>query len=91
MDNIIISSCNKLQHYLYEDISKEDFFQQCVEDRLLAIYYREDKEFDSMISKLESSIDFDDFYGVKRCVVKIAKALSRNRNKLISTIERIVK
>lgn len=90
MDCIIKKSCDKLMNYLDQDISREDFFQDCVEKRLLAMYYREDAEYDALLSKLEASIDYDDFYGVKRCVTKMMKALSKNRNNLIQTIERLV-
>lgn len=91
MNDIILKSCEKMLNTITDSTPREDFFQKCVEDRLLAIYHREDAEYDEMLSKLETSIDYNDFYGVKRSVTKIMKALSKNRNNLLSTIERLSK
>lgn len=89
MKPIIIASCDRLEKRINNPISKQDFFNSCVQKKLSFIYKRENDDFDSVLHKLEVYVDCDDFEQVKKCVVKLLRLLSKNRKTLLRTLKEL--
>lgn len=87
--SIILDCCNTLEKRLNSGISKDEFFISCVKDKMNKIYNKENEDYDSMLRKLEVCIDYNDPQGVKQCVVKILKLLSKNRKVLLHTLKEL--
>lgn len=89
IDSIILRCCETLESRLNSSMSKEDFFISCVREKMNKIYNKENEDYDMMLRKLEVYIDYNDPQGVKQCVVKILKLLSKNRKVLLHTLKEL--
>lgn len=88
-NSIILNCCETLENRLNSNMTKEDFFISCVKDKMNKIYNRENEDYDTLLRKLEVYIDYNDPQGVKQCVVKILKLLSKNRKVLLHTLKEL--
>ena len=79
-----------MEERLNSNVSKEDFFQSCVQKKLNRIYEKENDDYDNLLHKLEVYVDYNDPQGVKQCVVKILKLLSKNRRTLFDTLKELM-
>lgn len=89
-ESVITNCCDTLEKRLNSDVSRDDFFLSCVQKKLNRIYEKENDDYDNLLHKLEVYIDYDDPQGVKQCVVKILKLLSKNRKNLLNTLKELM-
>ena len=87
----VMDTCDDLLEFLYESnkISRDEFFDRCVREKTRVIFERSDKQFDELIAKMDSSINYSDVRQVKRCVTKLLKLSARNRANVVSIIRRL--
>ena len=81
--------CSEIFRLYSTDISKDDILKNCARKKLIKIYDSENYEFECLINKLETSVDYNDYTGVKKCVTKLLKLLNMNRKTLILSLERL--
>ena len=88
-DSVIIDACNDILSVVSDDRTKEEILADCARDKMMHIFDEENKEFDSLLRKLEINLDYNEYNQVKICVTKLLKLLSKNRKQLFSNIERL--
>ena len=90
MSTILKDCCDDLMNTVVNGKSKEELMEQCVREKLMQIYERENAEFDEMIDKLERFIDYNSVSQVKYCIKRIKKLLSSNRKQLYKVLRRVL-
>lgn len=89
MNSVIEKSCHKLLSTYDKQESKDEILKRCARKKLVTIYNNENKEFTDLVNKLESSVNYNDYTSVKRCVTKLMKLLGHNRKFLMQCLERL--
>lgn len=89
MESILNTCCDKLEKRLQSDASRETLLNNCAQEKLCLIYKRENDEFDSLIRKLESYIDYNSPKQVNDCVVRMLRLLSKNRKRLFNSLKEL--
>ena len=87
--DIIKEVCSEIFNICSNNVNKEDMLRECARQKLFKIYNNENDEFESLLHKLELSVDYNDYTGVKKCATKLLKLLSMNRKTLMISLERL--
>ena len=88
---MVIDYCDDMLEFLYNTSKMTDnqFFDTCVKKRTVQLIERNDKQFNDLLDKMDSSINYSDFSQVKKCVTKLIRLSARNRANLRSVLRRI--
>ena len=70
-------------------IPPEKIMAQQVQLKLKQLYSRDEERLDTLLRKLEASIDYGDLNSVKTIAVKLSRLRSRNRAALLDIIRRL--
>lgn len=89
MNSILDTCCSTLEKRLQSDMSRETLLNKCAQEKLCLIYKKENEEFDTLIGKLESYIDYNSPKQVNDCVVRLLRLLSKNRNRLFNSLKEL--
>ena len=87
--NTIIDACNDIMSVVNDNRTKQEVLEDCAKEKMIKIFDQENAEFDSLLNKLEISIDYNEYNQVKSCVTKLLRLLSKNRKQLIKNIGRL--
>ena len=87
--NTIIDACNDIMSVVNDNRTKQEVLEYCAKEKMIKIFDQENAEFDSLLNKLEISIDYNEYNQVKSCVTKLLRLLSKNRKQLIKNIGRL--
>lgn len=85
----IIDGCVDILKVVNDTRTPEQIFDDYVKDKMMKVYYSEDSEYNSLLSKLEANINSLEYNQVKVCITKILRLLNRNRQVLIHNLERL--
>ena len=88
---MVIDYCDDMLEFLYNTSKMTDnqFFDTCVKKRTVQLIERNDRQFNELLDKMDSSINYSDFSQVKKCVTKLIRLSARNRANLRSVLRRI--
>jgi hypothetical protein len=89
MKSVLTKCCDTLEKRLYSNIPRETLLNNCAQERLYLIYKKENDEFDKLIGKLESYIDYNSPKQVNDCVVRMLRLLSKNRKRLFNSLKEL--
>lgn len=89
---MIMDDCDELIQFMYKnkDISKDKFLEQCVVERNMSIYDKQNKDFDTSLEKLDAIIDYYDENQVKKYCNKLLALSASSRKALINTLGRLL-
>lgn len=88
---MIMNICDDMLEFLYNTSKMTDnqFFDTCVKARTADLLERNDKQFNALIDRMDSSIDYSDVSQVKKCITKLIRMSARNRANLRSVLRRM--
>lgn len=88
---MVIDYCDDMLEFLYNTSKMTDnqFFDTCVKKRTVQLIERNGRQFNELLDKMDSSINYSDFGQVKKCVTKLIRLSARNRANLRSVLRRI--
>ena len=86
----ILKCCKFLENRFELNRSEQDVFNDCARERLISLYNEENKQFDKLLNKLDTSIDYNSYPDVKKCVNGLIRMLGNDRKVLIRTIGRLM-
>jgi hypothetical protein len=89
MNSNIQDVCNELDEFVNSDINREDLFSMCVQNRLMDVYNRQEKEFDDSLTKLEACVDYNDIKRMKIYTSRLARFAGRERSRLIECVKKL--
>lgn len=87
--SVILDACKDIMTVVNDKRTKQKVLEDCTKDKMVKIFDQENAEFDSLLNKLETSIDYNEYNQVKSCVTKLLRLLSKNRKQLIKNIGRL--
>ena len=87
--SIISDACADIMSVVNDNRTKQEVLEDCAKEKMVKIFDQENAEFDSLLNKLEISIDYNEYNQVKLCVTKLLRLLSKNRKQLIKNIGRL--
>jgi hypothetical protein len=87
--SVILDACRDIMTVVNDKRTKQKVLEDCAKDKMVRIFDQENAEFDSLLNKLETSIDYNEYNQVKSCVTKLLRLLSKNRKQLIKNIGRL--
>ena len=89
--NIIVETCKDFDEYLNRYPDKEEFFDECVREKLTSIYEKDNRQFSTLLADLDKYINLNNYNQVKTCVRKLLKLLNSNTQTLIDVLGRLYK
>lgn len=89
MTSNIVNVCNTLKQEL-ENVDRDSIMNKCIRNKLLMIYQQNNKEFDTLLSRLEYGLNYNDVYQVKKCVTSLLRLLNSNKKSLISILGKVL-
>lgn len=89
---MIMEDCDHLIEFFYKnkDIPKDKFLEQCVVERNMNIYNKQNEDFDASLAKLDAMIDYYDENQVKKYCNKLLALSASSRKALINTLGRLL-
>lgn len=87
--SVIFDACKDIMTVVNDKRTKQEVLEDCAKEKMVKIFDQENAEFDSLLNKLETSIDYNEYNQVKSCVTKLLRLLSKNRKQLIKNIGRL--
>lgn len=87
MDSVILDVCDEFSDQL--SVMPEKIMAEQVQQKLKQLYSRDEEQLDTLLRKLEVSIDYDDYSGVRSIATKLLQIRSRNRVALLDVIRRL--
>ena len=61
----------------------------CVQNRLMDVYSKQEKEFDDSLTKLEACVDYSDAKRMKLYTNKLIRFASKERSRLINCVKQL--
>lgn len=89
MNSVIIDGCVDILKIANDNREPDQIFDDYAREKMMKVYYSEDSEYNSLLSKLEANINSLEYNQVKVCITKILRLLNRNRQVLIHNLERL--
>ncbi len=87
--SVIFDACKDIMTVVNDKRTKQEVLEDCAKEKMVKIFDQENAEFDSLLNKLETSINYNEYNQVKSCVTKLLRLLSKNRKQLIKNIGRL--
>ena len=87
--SVMFDACKEIMTVVNDKRTKQEVLEDCAKEKMVKIFDQENAEFDSLLNKLETSIDYNEYNQVKSCVTKLLRLLSKNRKQLIKNIGRL--
>ena len=87
--SVILDACKDIMTVVNDKRTKQEVLEDCAKEKMVKIFDQENAEFDSLLNKLETSINYNEYNQVKSCVTKLLRLLSKNRKQLIKNIGRL--
>lgn len=87
--SVIFDACKDIMTVVNDKRTNQEVLEDCAKEKMVKIFDQENAEFDSLLNKLETSIDYNEYNQVKSCVTKLLRLLSKNRKQLIKNIGRL--
>ena len=87
--SVILDACKDIMTVVNDKRTKQEVLEDCAKEKMVKIFDQENAEFDSLLNKLETSINYNEYNQVKFCVTKLLRLLSKNRKQLIKNIGRL--
>ena len=89
LNSEILDACKDILSVVNDKRTKDQVLESCAREEMIKVFEEENYEFDSLLNKLEVSIDYNEYNQVKLCVTKLLRLLSKNRKQLIKNIGRL--
>ena len=89
LNSEILDACKDILSVVNDKRTKDQVLESCAREKMIKVFEEENYEFDSLLNKLEVSIDYNEYNQVKLCVTKLLRLLSKNRKQLIKNIGRL--
>ena len=89
MKNNILEVCGELDEFVHSNVNKEDLFSMCIQNKLMDVYSRQEKEFDDSLMKLEACVDYGDTKRMKVYTNKLCNFARKERSRLINCIKQL--
>lgn len=87
MDSVILDVCDEFSKQL--EVPPDKIMAKQVQTKLKQLYSRDEEQLDTLLRKLEVSIDYDDYNSVRTIATKLLQIRSRNRVALLDVIRRL--
>lgn len=89
---MIMEDCDHLISVMYNNmnIPKDKFLENCVVERGMTIYDKQNADFDLSLKKLDSMINYLDENQVKKYCKKLLSLSASSRKALINTLGRLM-
>jgi tRNA U34 5-carboxymethylaminomethyl modifying GTPase MnmE/TrmE len=87
MDSVILDVCDEFSDQL--SVMPEKIMAEQIQQKLKQLYSRDEEQLDTLLRKLEVSIDYDDYSSVRTIATKLLQIRSRNRVALLDVIRRL--
>lgn len=87
--SVILDACKDIMTVVNDKRTKQEVLEDCAKEKMVKIFDQENAEFDFLLNKLETSINYNEYNQVKSCVTKLLRLLSKNRKQLIKNIGRL--
>ena len=88
-NSFFVSICKDLQESL-EKGSKEQVMNECIRNKMISIYEKNNEEFDSLLQKLEYGVNYNEAAQVKKCVTGLLRLLNTNSKSLMETLKKVI-
>lgn len=88
---MVIDVCDDMLEFLYttKNMTDDQFFDICVREKTSSLLERNGQQFNDLLNKLDSGIDYSDSTQVKKCITKLIRMSSRNRANFRSILRRM--
>lgn len=87
MDSVILDVCGEFSKQL--EVPPDKIMAKQIQTKLKQLYSRDEEQLDTLLRKLEVSIDYDDYNSVRTIATKLLQIRSRNRVALLDVIRRL--
>jgi hypothetical protein len=83
----ILKCCKEFETLINDRRTTDEIFESCANKRLMNLYKEENKNFDKLLNKLETSIDYNSNVDIKKCVSKLLRMIGNDRRIIMNIIK----